>query len=179
MSTLEPKMGKRRRDENGKVIYDRPSDLKDTRGSRPNRNRYARDNGSENKKTVQKRTWCDDTFALVLAPELGLRKCINAPHVTSQSKSLHSRCRRQPQSRSRTRAAPPVRMRLQPAAWLVAGLLSCSREKGFALFNISRRSTPISLAPKDTKIILLHALKPVRKKLLDFKTLVVNWKRRL
>ena len=75
-SVLEPKMGgKRKRDANGKVIPS-PSDSK----PRPNRNRPGRRNGSENAKTEQNRA--DETLALEMAPELGLRKCGNC-HVTN------------------------------------------------------------------------------------------------
>ena len=64
-------MGWRKKDANRKNIPS-PSDLK-------KRNRPGPENGSENKKTKQKRA--DDAFALALAPELGLRKCGNC-HVT-------------------------------------------------------------------------------------------------
>ena len=78
-SALEPKMGKRKRDANGKIVYDRPSDLKPR--IRKDRNRPGRRNGSEQKKTAQKRL--DDHVALEEMPEMGLRKCTDCHVVKS------------------------------------------------------------------------------------------------
>ena len=75
-SALEPKMGKRKRDANGKIVYDRPSDLNRTS---KDRNRPGRRNGSEHTKTAQKRF--DDGLALAAVSELGLHKCTEC-HVT-------------------------------------------------------------------------------------------------
>ena len=60
-------------------IYDRASDLK----PRTVRNRPGRRNGSEYVKTAQKRV--DQTLALEMQPELGLRKCgcCDIKHVDS------------------------------------------------------------------------------------------------
>ena len=72
-------MGKRKRDANGKVIYDRPSDLK-PRISK-DRNRPGRRNGSEYEKTAQKIK--DEVLALEEMPEMGLRKCSQCRMVKS------------------------------------------------------------------------------------------------
>ena len=74
-------MGKRKRDANGKIVYDRPSDLK----PRPDRKRPGRRNGSEYVKTEQKRV--DQMLALEMQPELGLRKCTTC-HVTTHMDSF-------------------------------------------------------------------------------------------
>ena len=62
-------MGKRKRDANGKIIYDRPSDLDVDHKARK---RPGRRNGSENSKRAQDRA--GDALALEEMPELGLRK---------------------------------------------------------------------------------------------------------
>ena len=75
-------MGKRKRDADGKIIY-ASYDLK--KRVRPDRIRHARLDGSEQKKTDQKKA--DDALVLEGMPELGLRKC-NLCHVTKSLGAL-------------------------------------------------------------------------------------------
>ena len=80
-SSLEPKMGKRKRNANGNAIYDRPSDFnidhlgKDL-GLGPGRRK-----GTDLEHKKQKQKNADDALALDQMPELGLRKCAQC-HAT-------------------------------------------------------------------------------------------------
>jgi len=160
-------MSKRKRDANGKAIYDRPSDLKKTEG---------KDLGESAEQSMRKLRRREPTMSWLWI------RCqdwdsASAPPVSSRSRSDHSLLPRGLPSRLRSRPAHYVWIRAKQRKWNPVKLSTRWREQGFAASIRRLRTRPLSLAPKDTKNILLRAMLPIQKQLLVFQSLEFRWKR--